>query len=136
MKIDKIFITELIYNYYKNTPKEKRHTYDLVIYVITNMEKQNVFKDEIIEIIEYFNNKTGKKFKYKSDSANCISIRARLNDKYTVDDWKKVIDNKCKDKFFINNPGFLNPITLGRPSHFENYLNENIGNKKEEVDYR
>src|SRR5699024_7404758 len=45
------------------------------------------------EIIEYLNEKTGKKISYRSNG-NKKLIRARINEGYTVEDFKKVIDNK------------------------------------------
>ena len=47
-----------------------------------------------------------------------------MNGGYTVEDCLKVIDTKSKDKYFIENPKYLNPVTLFRPTNFENYLNE------------
>ena len=79
---------------------------------------------EATEVIEYLNKKTGSAYK-ASSKANIGVIRARLNDGYTVEDCKKVIDTKAGQ--WLNNPDmvkYLRPETLFRPSKFEGYLNE------------
>lgn len=76
------------------------------------------------EIIDYLNEKTGKNYKSKSRN-NQKLIKARWNEGYTVDDFKKVIDNKVadwKDDSKMNK--YLQPSTLFRASKFEGYLNE------------
>ena len=78
---------------------------------------------EIENIIEYLNNKTGKKF--KSNSKPTIKhINARLSEKYTFEDFKKVIDIKVHK--WLNDPkmqDYLRPDTLFG-TKFESYLNE------------
>jgi len=81
-----------------------------------------VNKTHIKTIIDYLNNQANKKFTYTNKSFN-KHITARINDGFTVDQIKNVIDYKCKDKYFIDNPQHLNPDTLFRPSNFEKYLN-------------
>lgn len=79
---------------------------------------------EATEVIEYLNKKTGSAYK-ASSKANISVIRARLNDGYTVEDCKKVIDTKAGQ--WLNNADmvkYLRPETLFRPSKFEGYLNE------------
>jgi uncharacterized phage protein (TIGR02220 family) len=85
----------------------------------TSAQKEKKKKD-VKEVIDYLNEKCGKKFTCK----NKANLEARLNDGYSVDDCKQVIDNKSKDEFFKQFPKLLNPTTLFRPTHFENYLNE------------
>lgn len=75
------------------------------------------------EIVTYLNEKTGKHFQAKGETAK--HINARLNDGYTVDDFKKVIDKKSRK--WKDDPKmyqFLRPSTLFAPSHFDEYLNE------------
>lgn len=75
------------------------------------------------EIVAYLNEKTGKHFQAKGETAK--HINARLNDGYTVDDFKKVIDKKSRK--WKDDPKmcqFLRPSTLFAPSHFDEYLNE------------
>ena len=83
------------------------------------------------EIIEYLNEKTGKSISYRSNG-NKKLIRARINEGYTVEDFKKVIDNKVNDwlgkgiRFSNGKPAenYLHPSTLFAQSNFDKYLNE------------
>lgn len=93
-------------------------------------------------VIDYLNKKTGREFKDKSkDSRN--HIKARCDEGYTLEDFKKVIDNKVSEWGMEPRNGekdmrpFLRPCTLfGSSRNFENYLNqglsrrENVGNSK------
>lgn len=86
--------------------------------------KEEKYKDEIKEIIDYLNSKVGSKYRYTSEGNN-KHIRARLNEGYTIDDFKTVID-----KMVINWTGteyeqYLRPSTLFG-NKFENYLNIKI----------
>ena len=76
-----------------------------------------------IEIINYLNLKTGKNFKSNSKATNTL-IQARLKDGYTVDEFKKLIDNKCDQWLGTEQQQYLRPETLFAASHFESYLNE------------
>lgn len=85
---------------------------------------------EAAEVINYFNAKTGSNYK-STTKANITAIRARLNEGFTIDDCKKVIDIKMEQ--WLNHPDmakYLRPETLFRPSHFESYLNECRGKTK------
>lgn len=73
-------------------------------------------------IIDYLNQKTGRNF--RAVPVHCKLINARLKEGYTAEDIKKVIDTKLQDPFFKENPKYLNPQTLFRPSNFDRYLNE------------
>ena len=58
------------------------------------------------------------------------AINARLNDRFSVNDFKAVIDIKVKK--WLNDPkmrDYLRPETLFAASHFESYLNEAIAEK-------
>lgn len=86
--------------------------------------KEEKYKDEIKKIIDYLNSKVGSKYRYTSEGNN-KHIRARLNEGYTIDDFKTVID-----KMVINWTGteyeqYLRPSTLFG-NKFENYLNIKI----------
>ena len=79
------------------------------------------------EIIDYLNKKTGSR--YKDVAGNQKMIRARWNEGYRLDDFKKVIDNKtdawlgvvAKDGREMSQ--FLRPSTLFG-NKFDQYLNE------------
>lgn len=74
-------------------------------------------------LIKYLNEKTGRAF--HNTEANKKLIKARLNDGFTKQDFKLVIDYKSAE--WKNNPEmqkYLRPNTLFAPSHFDDYLNE------------
>lgn len=76
------------------------------------------------EIIEYLNIKTGSKFK-ATTKPYIQAIRSRLKEGYTVDDFKTVIDKKCREWKGTKLEKYLTPKTLFAPSHFDTYLNSN-----------
>lgn len=76
------------------------------------------------EIIEYLNLKTGSKFK-PTTKPYVQAIRLRLKEGYTVDDFKTVIDKKCREWKGTKLEKYLTPKTLFAPSHFDTYLNSN-----------
>ena len=109
--------------------------------VCTQKSNQNInlLKDPSIkdiysaceEVINFFNSKANTK--YKSNSKAIVSlISARLNDGFTVDDMKVVINNKYTEWKGTDYEKYLRPSTLFRQSKFEEYLNQKIS-KSEEV---
>lgn len=76
------------------------------------------------EIIEYLNLKTGSKFK-PTTKPYVQAIRSRLKEGYTVDDFKTVIDKKCREWKGTKLEKYLTPKTLFALSHFDTYLNSN-----------
>lgn len=86
------------------------------------------------EIIQYLNSKTNKSYKHNSKATKRL-ISARLNEGFTLDDFKKVIDIKVKawsnDKKMNT---YLRPETLFG-TKFESYLNEKIERQEEENKY-
>lgn len=83
--------------------------------------------DVIKDIVEYLNKKADKSFKYSSNKTKDL-IKARWNEGYSVDDFKKVIDIKCAE--WLNDSKmnkFIRPETLFSPK-FEGYLNQKGGN--------
>lgn len=111
---------------------------DLENQVQLNIDKQNtkeLNKEEEIsgeetspepnqEIIDILNEKTKSKYKYTTKSTQRL-INARLNEKFTVDDFKIVIAKKARE--WVKDPvmhKYLRPETLFSASHFESYLNE------------
>lgn len=85
------------------------------------------------EIIAYLNEKTHKQFSAKSKATQRL-ISARLEEGYTVDDFKTIVDNKV-DKWISDEKmqQYLRPETLFAPKHFESYLNEGGKPKKATV---
>ncbi len=83
---------------------------------------------EIEEVVNHLNQKAGTK--YKSSSKNTIKhIKARINDGYTLEDFKSVIDKKCSEWLNSDMEKYLCPDTLFG-SKFEKYLNQKINNPK------
>ncbi|UGO49454.1 hypothetical protein P9C73_gp38 [Bacillus Phage vB_BanS_McSteamy] len=83
------------------------------------------------DILDYLNEKANKNFNPKAEGHRKL-IRARWNEGYKLEDFKKVIDNKTSQwlgkKSFDGKPldQFLRPSTLFSQKHFDNYLNETV----------
>lgn len=103
----------------------------------TNLINTNLNKKELVEqkpdpipyreIIDYLNQKAGKSFKH-SAAGNKKVIKARWNEGYKLDQFKRVIDNKCQD--WLNDEKmsqYLQPSTLFG-NKFDQYLNQRKGN--------
>ena len=86
------------------------------------------YMKEIEEVVNHLNEKAGTK--YKSSSKNTTKhIKARLNDGYTLEDFKSVIDKKCSEWLNTDMEKYLCPDTLFG-SKFEKYLNQKINGSK------
>ena len=79
---------------------------------------KNIYKD----IVEYLNKKSNKNFRH-STKATQRFIDARLNEGFTLDDFKKVIDIKSNQWLGGEMEQYLRPQTLFG-TKFESYLNE------------
>jgi hypothetical protein len=113
---------------------EKNPTNNNTIY---NYNNTNILNNIYSQVINYLNKKANSKFKATSKD-NQKHIKARINEGYDFNDFKKVIDNMCsawKNTEFEN---YLRPSTLFGVK-FENYLNwkktggnknGNTGNKR------
>lgn len=73
------------------------------------------------EIISYLNQVTGKNF--KNVETHKKLIRARWHEKATLDDFKKVIDNKSSEWLGTDMAKYLQPSTLFG-NKFDQYLNQ------------
>lgn len=78
--------------------------------------------ESIKEIIAYLNMRTGTRYRYQAQNTQ-KHIRARLNEHFTVDDFKTVIDKKYAEWNGTNMSKFLRPETLFG-TKFESYLNQ------------
>ena len=79
------------------------------------------------EVVNHLNEKAGTK--YKSTSKNTTRhIQARINEGYTLEDFKTVIDKKCSEWLNTDMEKYLCPETLFG-SKFEKYLNQKIIHK-------
>ena len=88
-----------------------------------NTTSRNSTRTPYKEIIDYLNEKTGRNYKHTA-KANQRVIKARMNEGYTLEDFKTVIDKKYDE---WNNDTkmkkFLRPETLFS-TNFDRYLNE------------
>lgn len=86
-------------------------------------------KNIIIDIVEYLNIKTKSSYRYSSEKTR-RTINARLNEGFTLDDFKKVIDIKCTQWLGDEKmEQYLRPETLFG-TKFESYLNTKLPNQK------
>lgn len=74
------------------------------------------------DIIEYLNKQTGKQYK-STTKKNQTVIRARTDEGFTLDDFKRVIDNKVSEWKGTDMEKYLRPETLFG-TKFEGYLNQ------------
>lgn len=85
--------------------------------------------NELIKgIIDYLNIKTNSHYKYSTEKTKKL-IKARLNDNFTIDDFKIVIDKKTEEWLGTDFEKFLRPETLFG-NKFEGYLNQKTTPKK------
>ena len=88
-----------------------------------NTPSRNSTRTPYKEIIYYLNERTGRNYKHTA-KANQRVIKARMNEGYTLEDFKTVIDKKYDE---WNNDTkmkkFLRPETLFS-TNFDRYLNE------------
>ncbi len=105
-----------------------------------NIVEQSSNLSAIKEIVDYLNLKAGTNYRYTTKDTQ-KHIRARLNEGFTVEDFKTVIDNQCS-KWLGDNKmqGYLRPETLFG-TKFESYLNSkpkgssNNGTEGQECEY-
>ena len=90
---------------------------------INNIVEQSptIHISEIKEIISYLNQKARTNYKPTTKTTQ-KHINARLNEGYTVEDFKKVIDTKCSEWLNTDYSKYLRPETLFG-NKFESYLN-------------
>ncbi|EJD5699846.1 phage protein [Staphylococcus pseudintermedius] len=74
------------------------------------------------DVINYLNKQTGKQYK-STTKKNQTVIRARTDEGFTLDDFKKVIDNKVAEWKGTDMEKYLRPETLFG-TKFEGYLNQ------------
>lgn len=94
-------------------------------------EKDRVNVSELAkEILEYLNQKTGKR--YKGKPADLLKIKARLAppESHTLEDFKTVIDKKVAEWKGTDWEKFLRPETLFG-TKFESYLNQSGSSKQQ-----
>lgn len=87
-----------------------------------------------IEIINYLNTRAGTGYRATA-SAHQRHINARLREGYTLQDFYKVIDVKCKEWMGTNWQKYLRPETLFG-TKFDSYLNQNETTDNQEELFR
>jgi uncharacterized phage protein (TIGR02220 family) len=124
--LDDIGKIETNNNSYNNNSinNNNKNTYIVERHENSNSEPEPKQHEQIPyqKIVEYLNEKTGKQYRHTTPKTREL-IKARWNEGFTLDDFKKVIDNKTlewKDTEFDN---YLRPQTLFS-NKFEAYLNE------------
>lgn len=88
----------------------------------------NIDNGVLAEIVEYLNQCTGKRYRPNTRQTKS-KIQARLNDGYTLDDFKRVIDIKSAEWMGTDMEKYLRPETLFGPK-FEAYLNQREARRK------
>ena len=86
----------------------------------------NILNNIYSSVIDYLNEKTERtgKEKYSSTSTKTQKlIKARLREKYELEDFKTVIDKKCKEWLGTDMEKYLRPETLFG-NKFESYLKQ------------
>lgn len=86
------------------------------------------------EVLDYLNEKA--ETRYRNVESNFKHIKARMNEGFKIEDFKVVIDKKCKEWKGTEFEKYLTPETLFRPSNFEKYLNQKIIKPKQEFEQR
>ena len=92
----------------------------------------NILNNIYSSVIDYLNEKTERtgKEKYSSTSTKTQKlIKARLREKYELEDFKIVIDKKCKEWLDTDMEKYLRPETLFG-NKFESYLKQKTGSNK------
>lgn len=91
----------------------------------SKLEQQSVEKvshnDDYKMIVSYLNEKAGTNYRPTTKKTQSV-INARLNENFTIDDFKTVIDAKCDQWLGTKMQEYLRPETLFG-TKFESYLN-------------
>ncbi|MDU0430034.1 conserved phage C-terminal domain-containing protein [Staphylococcus chromogenes] len=113
--------------------------------IITNVKENNTSNNNInridtlsgnptsypySDVIDYLNERTGKQYK-STTKKNQTVIRARSDEGFNLDDFKKVIDNKVAEWKGTDMEKYLRPETLFG-TKFEGYLNQQQSNAADE----
>lgn len=120
--------SESEHNKYTNYPNTNNQ--DTIIN--KNLIKENSsLISQAEKILKYLELKTGETF--RPTKANLTNIKGRLNDGYSIDECKRVIDNMYLEWHgetamiegkLHNCDDWLNPTTLFKPTKFDNRLNK------------
>lgn len=107
-------------------PKQSRNAYTKEINKEINKGNKDILSshlDTVKSVVDYLNEKCGTKYKHSSTETQRLIV-ARLNQGFSLEDFKKVIDNKVADWGNDSQMSkFLRPQTLFS-NKFESYLNQ------------
>lgn len=102
--------------------KETHQDVNVNVIVNDNVNVNKISLEEIKGIVDYLNLKSNSHYKFSSSKTQSL-IKARINDGFTLEDFKVVIDNKCEEWLGTDFEKFLRPETLFS-NKFEGYLNQ------------
>ena len=102
------------------------------IELVKNSIDNNIYSpakaEQCKEIIDYLNLKANTNYKYTTSKTQTL-IKARCNEGFIIDDFKRVIDNKVSEWKNTDMEKYLRPETLFG-TKFESYLNQKEKEKK------
>ena len=98
------------------------HTDSLEKHIVEKGGETMEQKEAMRSIIEYLNEKAGKKF--RGTDSNIKFIRARLGQGYTIDDMRAVVDRKVAEWLGTKMAEYLRPSTLFNDEKFNQYFGE------------
>ena len=120
--------TEKVHSVEQNELPEKSVLLPAITKELKKTTKKKIYSDNdvatISSVIEYLNEKTFKHYKPNTNATMRI-LQERIEEGYTLEDFKQVIDTKTAQ--WQDDPKFrsyLRPSTLFKAEKFENYLNE------------
>lgn len=125
---------EYVYNIYEKPNKEKQNVEKQDIENLhvenqvqlntkeLNTKELNTNNIYIAQIVNYLNDMSNSNYRSTSRKTRSL-INARLNEGFKVEDFKKVIDNKCEEWRNTEFEKYLRPETLFG-TKFESYLNQ------------
>lgn len=86
------------------------------------IEKEDIYSRAIPDIVSYLNEKVGANYKPTTAKTKTL-IKARIDEGFSVDDFKRVIDKKTSEWRDTDMAKYLRPETLFG-TKFESYLNQ------------
>lgn len=93
-----------------------------------SLSLKDLKEKDIRDIVEYLNEKAGTNYRATTEKTKTL-IKARINEKYTVEDFYSVIDKKTAEWLNTEQEKYLRPETLFG-TKFESYLNQKNGKPK------
>ena len=108
-----------------NTPMQQSLTNNINDNIINKLDNIIELKDNVPyqEIVDYLNNSAGTNYRASSKKTREL-IKARINEGYTLEDFKVVIEKKTREWINDNKmKAYLRPETLFG-TKFEGYLNQ------------